>query len=109
MVESRGGQQVHVPDVVGMTVLAGGRAAATAEVVLAQVDADGPPLGAMLWTHESQYVITSQSPAAGTVVRPFDSVVVTFELVDGLQGVPVRRPRRPSPLPGHLRLPGSPQ
>lgn len=54
--------QVSMPMVVGMTVLAGRRAAGDAEVVLAPANADGPPLGALLWPHESEYVIASQSP-----------------------------------------------
>ena len=89
-----------------MTVLAGDRAAATAELVLAPVDADGPPLGTMLWPHESQYVITSQSPVAGTLVRRYESVVVTFNKIDseGPDAAGVREPRRPSPLPGNVRV-----
>jgi len=58
--------QVSVPMIVGMTVLAGNRAAGAAGVVLAPVNADGPPLGALLWPHEEEYVIASQSPVGGT-------------------------------------------
>ncbi len=70
--------QVSVPMVVGMTVLAARRAAGDAEVVLAPANADGPPLGALLWPHESEYVIASQSPVAGTRVRQYDRVVITY-------------------------------
>lgn len=66
--------QVSVPMVVGMTVLAGNRAAGAAGVVLAPVNADGPPLSALLWPHESEYVIASRSRVAGTRVRQYATV-----------------------------------
>jgi hypothetical protein len=89
-----------------MTVAAGRRAAVTADVVLAPADADGPPLGEMLWPHEAQYVITSQSPVAGTPVRRFESVVVTFDAIDsdGPDAAGVREPRRPTPPLGDVRV-----
>jgi len=96
--------QVSVPMVVGMTVLAGRRAAGDAEVVLAPANADGPPLGALLWPNESEYVIASQSPVAGTPVRQYDSVVITYVRTNtegpGVAGV--REPRRPKPAPESL-------
>ncbi len=64
--------------VVGMTVLAGRRAAGDADVVLAPANADGPPLGALVWPHESEYVIASQSPVSGTRVQQYDGVVITY-------------------------------
>jgi len=96
--------QVSVPMVVGMTVLAGNRAAGAAGVVLAPPNADGPPLGALLWPHESEYVIASQSPAAGTRVRQYDSVVITYVKTntEGPGAAGVREPRRPKPAPGSL-------
>ena len=57
--------QVPVPIVVGLTVLAGRRTADEAHLVLAPANADGPPLAVLLWPHESEYVIASQSPDAG--------------------------------------------
>jgi hypothetical protein len=67
--------------VVGMTVLAGRRAAGAAgaaEVVIAPANSDGPPLGALLWPHESEYVIASQSPHhLGNVASPPDAVTVS--------------------------------
>lgn len=59
----QGRPQVTVPMVVGKTVLAGRQTAGAAQVVLAPSNADGPGLGGLLWPHESEYVITSQSPA----------------------------------------------
>ncbi len=90
--------------VVGMTVLAGNRAAGAAGVVLAPVNADGPPLGVLLWPHESEYVIASQSRVAGTRVRQYDSVVITYVRTsnEGPGAGGVREPRRPRPAPGSL-------
>lgn len=96
--------QVLVPMVVGMTVLAGRHAAAEAQGVLAPPNADGPPLGALLWAHESDYVIASQTPAAGTVARPHDSVRITY-IQTGEEGPGTagdREPRRPKPTPDSL-------
>ncbi len=92
--------------VVGMTVLAGRRAAGAAEVVIAPVNADAPPLGALLWPQESEYVIASQSPVAGTRVRQYDSVVITYvrSTPEGPGAVGVREPRRPSQHPETLVL-----
>lgn len=89
-----------MPDVVGMTVLAGQTAARHADLVLAASDADGPPLGAVLWPHESEYLIASQAPAAGTLVRRYDSVAITYVPVDGPGTSGVREPRRPAPGSG---------
>lgn len=96
--------RVSVPMVVGMTVLAGRRAAGDAEVVLAPANPDGPPLGALLWPHESEYVIASQSPVAGTRVRQYDSVVITYMRTnpEGPGAAGVRERRRPKPAPGSL-------
>jgi len=78
-----------------MTVLAGHRLAGDAGVVLAPTDADGPPLGALLWPHESEYLITSQIPPPGTSVCRYDSVVITYELLDGSRPA-ASRPGNPS-------------
>jgi len=96
--------QVTVPSVVGLTVAAGDRVASDAEVVLAQVDADGPPLGEMLWPHQSDYVIASQTPVAGTLVRRWESVVITYVRTkkEGSGPAGLREPRRTGPTPGSL-------
>jgi hypothetical protein len=60
-------------------------------VVLAQPDADGPPLSALTW--RLPVVVTSQSPPAGTLITRYDSVVVTW----GSELSGVREPRRPLP------------
>jgi len=90
--------------VVGMTVLAGCRAAGDADVLLAPANADGPPLGALLWPHESEYVIATQSPVSGTRVQQYDSVVITYARIgsEGPGAAGVREPRRPKPAPGSL-------
>jgi hypothetical protein len=94
----RQADRVTVPGVVGLTVTVGSRMARDAGVVLAPEDADGPPLGALVWPREA--VITSQSPAPGSQLFRWDSVVVTFAQVDGPASV--REPRRPQPSPSSL-------
>lgn len=102
MTERPGRVQVTVPMVLRMTVLAGRRVAGAAEVVLAPTNPDGPGLGGLLWPHEAEYVITSQSPPAGTLLRQHDSVVITYERSsgDGPEPAGVREPRRPRPASG---------
>ena len=74
--------------------------------MLASADADGPPLSGLLWPHESEYVITGQSPVAGALVQRFTSVVITYDEIDpaGPDPAGVREPRRPSPAPGGLEV-----
>jgi hypothetical protein len=87
-------ERVVVPDVVALEVRRAARVAQAAGVALAQPDPDGPPLGALTWPGE--YVVTAQSPATGSVVRRWDSVVVRFAAADdGRAGD--REPRRPFP------------
>lgn len=80
-----------VPDVVGMVVDDAARRATAARLTLAQPDPDGPPLAALTWRTSAR--VTSQRPAAGTVLRGWESLVVTWD--DGRGGV--REPRRPTP------------
>ncbi len=46
-------------------------------------------------------MITSQSPAGGTLVGQYDSVVITCEKtdLDGPDATGIREPRRPRPTP----------
>jgi hypothetical protein len=91
---SRSADLVVVPAVVGLEVRRAERVAGDAGVALAQSDPDGPPLGALTWP--GAYVVTAQSPPAGSVVHRWDSVVVRFAAAgDGTAGD--REPRRPSP------------
>lgn len=66
--------QVIVPDVVGLPFHVGRDVANDAGVTLANSDPDGPPIGALAWP--GLYYITSQSPAAGTLLYRWDSVAV---------------------------------
>lgn len=66
--------QVTVPDVVGLPFHVGRDLAGDAGVTLANPDPDGPPISALAWP--GLYYITSQSPAAGTTLYRWDSVVV---------------------------------
>lgn len=83
--------QVVVPDVLGMLVDDARRVAQAGGVVLAQPDPDGPPLGGLTW--RLPVFVTSQAPPAGSVVRRYESVVVTW----GSDQDGVREPRRPHP------------
>jgi len=99
--------QVSVPAVVGKPVLAGRRAAGDAGDagdVLALANAGGPSLDALLWPHESEHAITSQSPVAGTRARQYDSVAISYVRTntEGPGTAGVREPRRPKPAPGSL-------
>ena len=67
------------------------RTARAAGVVLAQPDPDGPPLSALTW--QLPVTVTTQDPPAGTVVRRWASVVVSWDSEES----GVREPRRPRP------------
>lgn len=87
--ETRG--RVVTPDVIGMVVDDARRVATAAGVVLAQPDPDGPPLASLTW--QLPVRVASQDPPAGTVVRQWESVVVTWSA----EKSGVREPRRPAP------------
>jgi hypothetical protein len=70
----RAAPSVIVPDVLGLPFHIGRDVAAAAGVALANPDPDGPPIGALAWP--GLFYITSQSPAAGTELRRWDSVAV---------------------------------
>jgi beta-lactam-binding protein with PASTA domain len=84
-------EQVITPDVVGMVVDRARKVAQAAGVVLAQPDPDGPPLAELTW--QRPVTVLRQDPPAGTVLRRWESVVVTW--APGEAGV--REPRRPLP------------
>lgn len=65
---------VTVPDVVGLPFHMGRDLAADAGVALANIDQDGPPIGALAWP--GLYYITRQDPAPGTTLHEWDSVAV---------------------------------
>lgn len=70
----RSADRVTVPDVVGMPFHVGLDVANEAGVKLANPDPDGPPIAALTWP--GLFYITSQSPAAGSIVHRWDSVAV---------------------------------
>jgi hypothetical protein len=84
-------EQVVTPHVVGLVVDRAREVAQAAGVVLAQPDADGPPLAALTW--RLPVTVLSQDPPAGTVLRRWDSVVVTWTAEES----GVRERRRPLP------------
>ena len=86
-------ERVVTPDVVGMVVDEARATAHAAGVVLAQPDPDGPPLAELTWRRP--VTVTSQHPAPGTVLRRWESVVVTWNRDE----TGVREPRRPAPRP----------
>lgn len=84
-------EQVITPDLVGMLVDRARKIAQAAGLVLAQPDPDGPPLAEMTW--QRPVTVLRQDPPAGTMLRRWASVVVTW--TPGETGV--REPRRPLP------------
>ena len=84
-------EQIVTPRVVGMVVDEARALAQTAGVVLAPPDPDGPPLAALTW--QLPVTVLSQDPPAGTVLRRWGSVVVTWNA----EASGVREPRRPLP------------
>ena len=84
---------IEVPDIVGLTVAEGLRAAADADVVLTAADSDGPPPQA---TQSAQWRIVWQLPTPGSRRNRGEQVLVGYNDQGGdLSGV--REPRRPLP------------
>ena len=71
---ARFADRVVVPEVVGLPFHVGRDVALRAGVSLANPDPDGAPIGALAWP--GLFYITSQDPAAGTVLYRWDSVAV---------------------------------
>lgn len=84
-------EEVLTPDVVGLVVDDAYDVAVVAGVVLAQPDPDGPPLPALTW--RQPVTVLTQDPPAGTSIRRYESVVVTWTTDEA----GVREPRRPVP------------
>jgi hypothetical protein len=84
-------EHVITPAVVGMVVDRAGEVADSAGVVLTQPDPDGPPLAALTW--QRPVTVLRHDPPAGTMVRRWASVMVTWTSED----TGVREPRRPLP------------
>ncbi|MEA5453649.1 PASTA domain-containing protein [Sinomonas sp. JGH33] len=91
--------QVTVPDVVGLHFDEARDVASGAGLVLAQRDADGPPLSALAW--KRRCLIVGQHPEPGAAALKWDSLVVDVIIDDGPAGV--RKPRRPFPGEGEAR------
>jgi hypothetical protein len=73
-VTERFADRVVVPEVVGLPFHVGRDVALRAGVTLANPDPDGAPIGALAWP--GLFYVTSQNPAAGTVLYRWDSVAV---------------------------------
>ena len=93
------GDDVLVPDVVGLVVDDAQVVASAAEVVLAQADADGPPLSALTWRKPVR--VLTQDPPPGTPIRRYGSVVVTWTSDEASVREP--RPAVTPPLAGDER------
>ncbi|MBM9466378.1 PASTA domain-containing protein [Nakamurella leprariae] len=85
---------VIAPHVVGMPIAQAQRVATNAGFALAQPDPDGAPFSELTWRLPPTVTITSQRPPAGTEMRRWDSLVVTW----GDERAGVREPRRPAPV-----------
>jgi hypothetical protein len=98
--------EVTVPDVVGLLVTQARSVAHQAGLALAAGDPDGPPLGALTWP--GVWVVTAQTPAPGSRMRRWGSMVIDFrELPGGTAGD--REPRRPPPCPDDLAAEPEPE
>jgi hypothetical protein len=87
------GSLVTVPNVVGLRFDVADGVARDHGVTIANMDPDGPPIGALAWRR--LVYVSSQQPAAASIVTRNDSVRV--ELVD--QGDAGDREVRPDPQP----------
>lgn len=98
-------ERVPVPDLLGLTVLEGHRRMGSAKLALARATDGQPPLGAAVWQHGSEYVVTSQSPPPGYLVEPYSNVLITLQKDQEPEGPVVReplRPKTPSGAPGQV-------
>jgi hypothetical protein len=95
------GEEVTVPDVVGLEMRAARHIGAQAGVTLAAADPDGPPLGALTWP--GTFMVTGQRPGPGTKIRKWGSVVVDFEPAGPGDDAGDREPRIPLMPPSALR------
>ena len=102
--KQRFADRVTVPDVVGLPFLVGRDVTWESGVSLANPDPDGPPIGALAWP--GLFYITSQRPAAGTIVYRWDSVAV--EVVahgDAESNAWLKRPDAPPVDSAHATTP----
>lgn len=95
------GEQVTVPDVVGLEMREARRLGGSAGVTLSAADPDGPPLGALTWP--GTFVVTAQRPGPGTRIRKWGTVVVDFKPQPPGEESGDREPRVPQPPLGLLR------
>lgn len=91
--------RVSVPDLVGLPVHEARDVGHEAAVVVTATDPDGPALGALTWP--GVWIVTAQDPVAGSRVRKWDNVRITFRRADGDE-VGDREPRLPPPSPDDL-------
>ena len=84
---------IAVPNIVGLTVADGLKAAADADVVLTAADSDGPSLQA---TQSAQWRIVWQLPSPGSRRNRGEQVLVGYDEHGG-DWSGVREPRRPLP------------
>ena len=94
MVIGRWSDVAVVPAVVGLTVRDAIEYACWAEVGIGG-SPDGPPLESLVYPCD-EFVVTSQTPAPGTRLRRYETVVVEWAPIGG-DGAGVREPRRPLP------------
>lgn len=93
---------VEVPEVVGLPFHVGRDVADAAGVVLANLDPDGPPIGALAWP--GLFYIATQDPAPGASLLQYDSVRVTVVRHGGTLQTNSRLPANPPPtLDAHAR------
>lgn len=86
---------VEVPEVVGLPFHVGRDLANEAGVTLANIDPDGPPIGALAWP--GLFYISTQDPLPGASVPEHDSVRITVVRHGGTVQTMARQPANPLP------------
>ena len=86
--------RVSVPDLVGLPVHEARDVGHEAAVVVVSMNVDGPALGALTW--RAVWIVTAQDPGAGSRVRKWDNVRISFRRADGDESGD-REPRLLSP------------
>ncbi|MHA6668200.1 PASTA domain-containing protein [Homoserinimonas sp. A447] len=98
---------VEVPEVVGLPFHVGRDLATEAGVTLANIDPDGPPIGALAWP--GLFYISTQDPLPGVSVPEHDSVRVTVVEHGEAPRTSSREPANPPALDAHAEREPDPE
>lgn len=102
-----GRKLVKVPEVVGLPFHIGRDLATEAGVTLANIDPDGPPIGALAWP--GLFYIATQDPLPGAQLLEYESVRVTVVQHGGAPQPARRDPTSPPALDAHAEQEPDPE